>query len=120
MGTHRGRFHAVAAAHKDDQEGSAVAIEVFTAFGGCGAEHGGIPGPRVDGPRQKHGQFPPFARDRVPDMECILPGLPIRRAPALEEDAAMARVDRATVDAIGRGRAEGGGGHDHTKVDARP
>jgi len=120
MGTHRGRFHAVAAAHKDDQEGSAVAIEVFTAFGGCSAEHGGIPGPRVDGPRQKHGQFPPFARGRVPDMEGILPGLPIRRALALEEDAAMARVDRAAVDAIGRGRAEGGGGHDHTKVDARP
>jgi len=37
-------------------------------------------------------------------------------AHAVEEDAAMARVDCAAVDAIGRGRAEGGGGHEGRRL----
>ena len=50
------------------------------------------------------GKFPQLVRDGVPDLEVRPPGR------GGEEDAAVAGVERAAVEAVGAARAEGGGG----------
>jgi hypothetical protein len=95
-----------------------VAIEVIIGVvnGGGGAEHSRIPGTRggvgllVPGPRQQGKSRTLTPRDWIPNHEGIIPVLPLMvPAHAVEEDAAMACVDRPVVEA-GGGRAEEGAG----------
>lgn len=126
MGTHPGPAPAPAPSHKDDHEWSAVAVEVITRVGfiggdGGGAEHGRTPSTRGGGvgvmvpgpgpgPRQEGKSRTLTPRDWIPNHEEIVPELPLMvPARIVEEDAAMACVDRLVVEAGGE-RAEGGGG----------
>ena len=100
----------VSGGHQDDEEGSAVAVEVVARAAGR-TEHSRVPVAREQRPHQ--GQLALLARYRVPDEESTRP--PARGA---EEDAAVASVDRVPAAVVGVGRAEGAGGDEAGHVDA--
>ena len=89
--------HAFAiGAHEDDDEGSAVAIEVVAHAGGS-TEHRGFQSTIA----WRAGELHPLVRDWVPDDEIRV------GAAVVEEDAAVASVERPQSAVVGAGRAAG-------------